>query len=93
MENSKTIKGIIVVQDFPSILLPICFIKVFIIDKNPSLWAVSLFFLYVLGSILFSFKYRIKGMEALSTLNKTILWIGVILPLVLGLIAVFGVRE
>jgi hypothetical protein len=40
MENSKTIKGIIVVQDFLSLLLPFCFYKVFIIDKNPSVWAV-----------------------------------------------------
>jgi uncharacterized protein involved in response to NO len=86
MENSKAIKSIIVVQDFLSLLLPFCFYKVFIVDKNANIWAVSLFFLYILANILFNFKYR---MVELSKRNKKILWIFMILAFVLGLIAVF----
>lgn len=89
MENSKKIKGIIIAQDFLSILLLICFYKVFIIDKTPNFWEISLFFLYVLSSVLFSFKYRIEGMAELSTFNKTIFWIVITLPLVIALVAVF----
>jgi hypothetical protein len=67
MENSKTIKSIIVVQDFLSLLLPFGFYKVFIVDKSSNIWAVSLFFLYVLASTLFSFRYR---MAELSTRKR-----------------------
>jgi hypothetical protein len=90
MENSKTIKGIIVVQNILNLLLPIVFIKVFIIDKNPSTWIISLFFLCILTSILFTFKYR---MAALSARNKAILWIFIILGLVIGLVATFFVTK
>jgi uncharacterized protein involved in response to NO len=86
MENSKTIKSIIAVQDFLSILLLFFFYKIFIVDKNANIWAVSLFFLYVLANILFNFKYR---MADLSTRNKIILWTVTVLPMVLGLVAVF----
>jgi uncharacterized protein involved in response to NO len=86
MENSKTIKSIIAVQDFLSILLLFFFYKIFIVDKNANIWAVSLFFLYVLANILFNFKFR---MADLSTRNKIILWTVTVLPMVLGLVAVF----
>jgi hypothetical protein len=90
MENSKTIQGIIVVQNILNLLLPICFFMVFIIGKNQSPWIVGLFCLYILASFLFTFKYR---MAALSTRNKTILWIFIIIGLVIGLVAIFFVAK
>jgi hypothetical protein len=86
MESSNVIKKIFLVQNLLNLLLPLCFIKVFIIDKNQSIWVVGLFVLYIVANLVVNFKYRTVE---LSSNNKRALWISLAVTFVIGLITIY----